>query len=236
MNRGVAVKLAGVSYRYHDGTAGLDGVDLVIGAGERIGLIGPNGAGKSTLLLHLNGILRGEGEITVGDLPVTQANLPAVRRCVGLVFQNPDDQLFCSTLRDDVAFGPANLGLPAKEVDRRVAGALDAVGLSEERERNAWHLSFGQKKKAALATVLSLTPGVIALDEPVSNLDPRGRREMVDLLRSVPGTMIIATHQLDVVRALSSRVVILHEGKVAADGPPGAILDDRSLLDRCGLR
>ena len=230
-----AIEIAALRYTYPDGSAALDGVDLVAQQGEKLALIGPNGAGKSTLLLHLNGILRGQGVVRILGIPVSEASLRTVRRRVGLVFQNPDDQLFCPTVFDDVAFGPRNLGLSAEEVRGRVARALEAVGLEGLERKSAFHLSLGQKKRAAMATVLAMNADLLALDEPTANLDPRGRREFADLIRRLDGTQIIATHDLELARDLSTRVVLLDNGRLVADGAPENILGDREILCAHGL-
>lgn len=230
-----AVQIHDLHFAYPDGTEALSGVDLEIGRGESVAVIGPNGAGKSTLLLHLNGILRGEGSVRIFGLPVEDATLREIRRRVGVVFQDPDDQLFLTTVIQDVAFGPANMGLPEAEVARRAHEALDAVGMGDVGDRAAHHLSFGQKKRVATATVLSMNPDVLVLDEPSSNLDPRSRRQLVRILEGLPVTKIIVTHDLPYAYETCRRAVILSEGRVAADGPIEAILADTGLLDAHGL-
>lgn len=235
MNASPAVQISGLRYRYPDGTSALDGIDLAIHAGERVGIIGANGAGKSTLLLHLNGILRGEGEVRIFGTPLARSSLKQIRGQVGLVFQNPDDQLFCPTLFDDVAFGPRNMRLSEDEVRRRVETALERVGLAGLETKSAFHLSIGQKKRAAMATVLSMDAQILALDEPTSNLDPRARRNLVKLLAEIPETQIITTHDLGLVAELCSRVLLLDRGKVVADGPPERIVEDQALLEEHGL-
>ncbi|WP_322795000.1 energy-coupling factor ABC transporter ATP-binding protein [Tepidiforma sp.] len=223
-------------FRYPDGHQALHGIDLTIRAGEKLALIGPNGAGKSTLMLHLNGIhLPTEGSVTVAGLPVTRENLGRIRALVGLVFQDPDDQLFSPTVYDDVAFGPIHMGLPREEVDARVARALEAVGLTGFERRQPFHLSIGQRKRAALATVLSMSPELLVLDEPSAGLDPRGRRELINLLRGLEQTLVVSTHDMKLVAEVFPRTVIIDAGRIVADGPTTEILADGPLLEAHGL-
>ncbi|WP_088288079.1 energy-coupling factor ABC transporter ATP-binding protein [Kineosporia sp. A_224] len=220
-----------VAYAYPDGHQALFGVDLRIGRGERVALLGPNGAGKTTLVMHLNGILGGgDGTVSVGGLPVVKDTLQEVRRRVGIVFQDPDDQLFMPTVRDDVAFGPANLGVRGAELDARVDRALAAVRLGDLADRPPYHLSFGQRRRAAVATVLAMEPEVIVLDEPSSNLDPASRRELAQILLSLDVTILMVTHDLPYALELCPRSVILSDGVIAADGPTKEILSDPDLL------
>ncbi len=235
MHHRPAIEMKDVRFAYPDGTLALDGIDLAVEEGESVGVVGPNGAGKSTLLLHLNGILQGRGEVNIFGLPVKKDNLKEIRRRVGLVFQDPDDQLFSPTVFDDVAFGPINMGLPADEVKREVKRALAAVGMEGTEKRSAHHLSFGQQKRVSIATVLSMRPDLLVLDEPSSNLDPRARRELSELLQGLPITKVVVTHDLPFVFEICERVVILEAGKVAADGEVFSILSDESLLARHGL-
>nr|WP_198955008.1 ABC transporter ATP-binding protein [Kineosporia sp. R_H_3] len=226
-----SLQLEGVAYAYPDGHQALFGVDLQVGRGERVALLGPNGAGKTTLVLHLNGILAGgAGSVHVGGLPVVKDNLQEVRRRVGIVFQDPDDQLFMPTVRDDVAFGPANLGIRGAELDARVDRALAAVRLGDLADRPPYHLSFGQRRRAAVATVLAMEPEVIVLDEPSSNLDPASRRELAQILLSLDVTILMVTHDLPYALELCPRSVILSDGVIAADGPTKEILSDPDLL------
>jgi cobalt/nickel transport system ATP-binding protein len=228
-----AIEIRGLSYAYHDGTQALRGVDLQVQPGESVGLIGPNGAGKSTLLLHLNGSLGPVegGQVRVLGLPVSRACLREVRRRVGLVFQDPEDQLFTPTVFEDVAFGPLNLGFTGVELEQRVRRALAAVEIPRELEgRLAHHLSFGEKRRIAIATVLAMDAEVLALDEPTGNLDPAGRRGLIALLSGLPLTKLIATHDLELALEVCRRVVLLDGGRVAAEGPAREILADEHLM------
>jgi cobalt/nickel transport system ATP-binding protein len=226
-----AIEVRGLAYSYPDGSPALRGVDLSVASGERVAVLGPNGAGKTTLMLHLNGILSpSAGSVEIGGLPVARENLKEIRRRVGVVFQDPDDQLFMPTVRDDVAFGPANLGLRDEELAERVRAALDAVGMGEAAPRPPHHLSFGQRRRIALATVLAMDPEVLVLDEPTSNLDPAARRDLADVLTSLPVTALIVTHDLPYALELCPRAVILNEGVIVADGPTAVILADAALL------
>ena len=230
-----ALVLRGLRYHYPDGTPALEGVDLEIARGERVALLGPNGAGKSTLLLQLNGILRGEGEVLVGGERLTDANAAAIRAQIGLLFANPDDQLFLPTVLDDVAYGPLHQGLDPDEVLARARAALAEVGMSGYEERTPHRLSLGEKKRIAIATVLSMQPAVLALDEPTTSLAPAARRSLIDLLARLPQTLVIATHDLGMVRDLDPRVVVIDGGRVVADGPAVEILEDGELLRAHGL-
>lgn len=224
-----------LTYSYPDGTQALKGVNLKIAEGERVALLGPNGAGKSTFLMHLNGTLRGGGALKLAGLELSKPNLKAIRSTVGLVFQDPDDQLFLTTVFDDVAFGPINQGLTQPQVIERVKAALEAVDMLWATNKSAHHLSFGQKKRVALATVLSMQPKVLVLDEPTSNLDPKTRRRLEELLLNLRHTMIVATHNLDFAWRVCERAVILSAGKIAADGPTRELLSDPALLEEHGL-
>ena len=223
-------------FSYPDGFRALDGVNLAIGRGEKVALIGPNGAGKSTLMLHLNGINQPtSGTVRIGELSVEKANIGRIRAEVGLVFQDPDDQLFSPTVYDDVAFGPVHMGLPKEEVDSRVSAALEAVGLAGFERRQQHHLSIGQRKRAALATVLSMSPSVLVLDEPSAGLDPRGRRELINMLRGLEQTMLVSTHDMKLVAEVFPRTIIVDAGKVVADDSTANVLADRALLEAHGL-
>lgn len=229
------IQVNNLSYAYPDGHQALTGINLNIRRGESVAFIGPNGAGKSTLLLHFNGILQSEGRVAVLGVPVTEKNLKEIRRRIGLVFQNPDDQLFSTTVFDDVAFGPINLGYSEEEVRQAVAAALEKVGMTGYEKRSPHHLSLGEKKRIAIATILSMSPEVIVMDEPTSNLDPRGKWQFIELLQELPVTRIVATHDLELVRALCDRVVVLDGGHVVADDATEVILNDTLLLEDHGL-
>jgi cobalt/nickel transport system ATP-binding protein len=230
-----AVLIEDLHFAYPDGTKALHGVDLLIEAGESVAVIGPNGAGKSTLLLHLNGILLGQGLIEIFGLPIQEGSLREIRRRVGVVFQDPDDQLFLTTVSQDVAFGPTNLGMSGEQVADRVHRALEAVGMEEFGHRAAHHLSFGQKKRVATATVLSMEPDLLVLDEPSSNLDPRARRQLARILAGLPVTRVIVTHDMPYAYEICERAIVLSAGRVVADGPIGDILGDEALLAEHGL-
>jgi cobalt/nickel transport system ATP-binding protein len=230
------VEVKDLEYRYADGTAALKGVSFRIGHGESVGVVGENGAGKSTLLLHLNGcLLATKGTVRVGDVPVLRDTLRQVRRTVGTVFQDPNDQLFMPTVEQDVAFGPRNMHLPPEDVESRVRGALEAVNALAIRARPPHRLSGGEKRAAAIATALSMTPDILVLDEPSAGLDPQARRRLIQLLAGFTHTKIVASHDLDMVLALCPRTIVLHQGSVAADGPTATLLADRALLAHCGL-
>jgi len=225
------LEVRGVEFSYPDGRQALRGVDLAVSSGERVAVLGPNGAGKTTLALHLNGILTpSAGELRVGELPVVEANLGEIRRLVGIVFQDPNDQLFMPTVGEDVAFGPANLGLTGPALDSAVRAALEAVDGDALGDRPPHHLSGGEKRRAALATVLAMTPDVLVVDEPSSGLDPAGRRELVFTLQSLPMTQLVITHDLPFALELCPRSVIMNEGRVVADAATAVILSDSDLL------
>ncbi|MBL0175172.1 MAG: ABC transporter ATP-binding protein [Ignavibacteria bacterium] len=234
-----AVEVTRLGYRYADGRMALRDVSFSVAEGESVGLIGPNGAGKTTLLLHLNGILPErpvrEATVSILGMPVTRENHFAVRRAVGMLFQDPDDQLFCPTVEEDVAFGPAQFGLPEAELRQRVDEALASVGLSGYGDRAPHHLSGGERRRVCLAGVLACRPRILALDEPTSDLDPRGKRQLKDLLRAVDAAKLIATHDLELVVELCPRVILLDEGSVIADGPTATILGDEELMLAHGL-
>jgi len=232
---GDVLQIQNLSFSYPDGHVALRGVSVTLCQGEKVAIVGPNGAGKSTLMLHLNGILGGNGSVTIAGMPINPKNLPVIRAMVGLVFQNPDDQLFSPTVFDDVAFGPLHMGLPEHEVRQRVEDALAAVQMSEFGHRLSHHLSMGQKKRIAIATVLSMHPQILVLDEPSAGLDPRARRSLINLLRDMPITMLVSTHDLRMARELFPRMVIMDEGKIVADGLTEALLADEALLDAHGL-
>ncbi len=230
-----AVEIKDLNYVYPDGTRALSHLDLHVFEGEAVGLIGPNGAGKSTLLLHLNGILRTDHQIRIFGLDITDNNLPMIRSRVGLVFQDPEHQLFMPTVFDDVGFGPVNMGMKKDDVVRSVQSALEEVDMLSFAERSSHHLSVGEKKRVAIATVLSMHPQILVLDEPSSNLDPKHRRELIHLLKKLTLTKIIATHDLDLVSEICTRVAILDKGRIVAAGPASAILQNKPLLARHDL-
>ena len=220
-----------LAFRYPDGTIALDGVDLSVERGERVAVLGPNGAGKTTLVLALNGInAASRGSVTVAGLAVEKANLAEIRRRVGIVFQDPDDQLFMPTVRDDVAFGPSNLGLRGDELAARTAEALAAVGMAHAADRPPHHLSFGERRRVALATVLAMRPDVLVLDEPSSNLDPVARRELAEIVLGLDVTTIMVTHDLPYALQLCERAVILDGGRIVADGPTGDVMADGDVM------
>lgn len=230
------VEAVNLRHVYPDGTAALRDVSFRITHGESVAVIGANGAGKSTLLLHLNGYLTPTGgTVRVGDYPLTRETLQEVRRTVGMVFQDPDDQLFMPTVRDDVAFGPLNLGFPPEEAERRVLDALARVGAEHLMDKPPYRLSGGEKKRVAIATVLSMTPAILVMDEPTAGLDPYARRQLVGLLREFRHTKIFTSHDLDMVLELCERTIVLSEGEVAADGPTREIFRDAALLAACRL-
>ena len=254
------LKVSHLSYRYPGGQAALADVSFSLGMHEVVGLVGPNGAGKTTLLLHLNGLLaggrtagRGTSSAGAGNanenagqpdpiapvevlgMPVIPANYSEVRRVVGFLFQDPDDQLFCPTVREDVAFGPLNLGFPKEEVLRRVADSLAAVGLAGFEDRTPQQLSFGERRRICLAGVLACEPDLLALDEPSSNLDPRARRGLIEILKNCPAAQIVASHDLEMIVELCTRVIVLDQGRIQADGPTREVLADARLMERHGL-
>ncbi|HLA06284.1 MAG TPA: ABC transporter ATP-binding protein [Anaerolineales bacterium] len=229
------VKVSDLHYSYPDGHAALRGVSFHLTEGDKVALVGPNGAGKSTLMLQLNGILEGSGEVLIGNMRLTRDNLPVIRAMVGLVFQNPDDQLFSPTVFEDVAFGPLHMGLPEAEVFTRVDSALEAVRMTTYRDRLSHHLSVGEKKRIAIATVLSMNPSILILDEPSAGLDPRARRTLINLLRELPITMLVSTHDMRLVQELFPRTIVMDEGLIVADGKTKEILADEKFLTEHGL-
>ena len=234
-----AIEITDLKYRYHDGTEALRGVSFQIAAGECVALLGPNGSGKSTLLLHLNGILPekpgAESGVKILGQRLTAENLETIRRQVGLLFQDPDDQLFCPTVEEDVAFGPRQLGLSEKEIANRVEHALAQVRLEGFGHRATHHLSHGEKRRVCLAGVLACEPAILVLDEPTSDLDPRGRREFKALLRQISATKLIATHDLELAVELCDRAIVLDRGEVVAQGPVRELLNDEPLMLAHGL-
>jgi len=235
------VDVRALTFRWSTGQVALQNVSLRAESGERIAIVGPSGAGKSTLLLHLNGLLpeqkpRAENPcIWIQGLPVQGVQLPEVRRRVGFLFQEPDDQLFCPTVWDDVAFGPLNLGCTPDEVRQRVNDSLSAVGLADQANRQPSQLSVGERKRVGLAGLFAMKPSILVLDEPTANLDPRSRRKLLAILQDLPQTQIVATHDLDFALDLCERTLILDEGCVQTDGRTAAVLSDPHLMDRHGL-
>ncbi|MDD5746567.1 MAG: ABC transporter ATP-binding protein [Candidatus Omnitrophica bacterium] len=230
------VEAINVRHVYPDGTVALDDISFRITHGESVALVGENGAGKSTLLLHLNGYLSAsEGLLRIGDVSLSEKTLPTVHRTVGMVFQNPDDQLFMPTVFDDVAFGPLNLGLSREEVERKVSAALETVEARHLAKRPPYKLSQGEKRSVAIATVLAMSPDILVMDEPSSSLDPMSRSRLITLLKTFRHTKIIATHDLDLAMDLCERTIVLHQGRITADGPTRKIFQDEGLLHRSRL-
>ena len=230
------VEVENLSYSYPDGTTALSGLSFLIHHGESVAIVGANGAGKSTLLQHLNGSLTPQnGHVRIGDFPLTKATLRDIRRSVGMVFQDPDDQLFMPTVFDDVAFGPLNLGLPGEDVERLTNEALTDVGALHLKDRPPHHLSGGEKRAVAIATVLAMKPDILVMDEPNTGLDPRGRRLLINQLNQFKHTKIIATHDLDLVLDICERTIVIHDGQVIADGTTETLFTDKVLLESCHL-
>jgi len=232
-----AVRITRLNYTYPDGTKALEGIDLDVSNGERIAIVGPSGAGKSTLLLHLNGILTATtGSVRIMGLNLDQADLQQVRRQVGLLFQDPNDQLFCPTVYEDIAFGPLNLGVPTAEIPHRVEKALRDSGLDYSiRSRSSHHLSLGERRRVSLATVLAMEPAILGMDEPTSNLDPRNRHHLIEVVSTLQATLIIATHDLEFVLDVCSRTVLMDRGKIWADGETRTMLANAELMEKHGL-
>jgi len=229
------IEIKNFSYSYPDGTKALSGINLDIYRGESVGIIGPNGAGKTTFLLQLNGILRGHGQIFVCGIEIKDRNLPAIRRRIGLVFQDPDAQLFMPTVLEDVAFGPLNMDLPKEEVNSLARAALSEVDMLDAKDRLAHHLSLGEKKRVSIATVLAMNPELLAMDEPTSNLDPKHRKNLITLINSLNHTKLIASHDLRLITDTCHRVIILDQGAIAADGKTEDILNNKELLNAYDL-
>src|SRR5512133_68860 len=230
------VAVEDLHYAYADGTPAVQGISFRIEHGESVAIVGANGAGKSTLLLHLNGYLTPQrGTVQIGDFALCKETLPQVRRTVGMVFQDPDDQLFMPTVRDDVAFGPLNLGYTPADVEERVAEVLELVGAGHLRDKPPYHLSGGEKKRVAIATVLSMSPDILVMDEPTNGLDPFARRQLIGLIKEFRHTRIITSHDLDMVYEVCERTIILKHGKIAADGATRDVFKDEDLLRECQL-
>jgi cobalt/nickel transport system ATP-binding protein len=230
------VEARDLEYSYPDGTPALRGVSFRIEHGDSVGIVGANGAGKSTLLQHLNAcLLAVKGTVRIGDAPVTRDTVPQVRRAVGTIFQDPNDQLFMPTVWEDVAFGPLNMKLPPDEIERRARNALESVNALHLRARPPYKLSGGEKRSVAIATVLAMEPDILVMDEPTAALDPQARSRVIGLLRGFTHTKIIASHDLDMIMDLCTRAIVLHQGRIVADGPASAVLADRELLAKSGL-
>jgi cobalt/nickel transport system ATP-binding protein len=236
--RGAAITVSSLSYAYPNGHVALRDINLTLSEGERVALMGPNGAGKSTLLMHLNGIVRSRqprGSISICGMPLNDDNIRQIRALVGVVFQNPDDQLFSPTVYDDVAYGPLYMGLPKAEIRERVERALAAVDMAGFEARMPHQLSIGQRKRISLATVLAMDPRILVLDEPSAGLDPRARRGLIALLATLPQTLIASTHDMRLVRDLFTRAIIMDEGRIVVDAPASEIIHDAALLEQYGL-
>ena len=229
------IEIQNLSYSYSDGASALQGISLDVAEGEKLGIIGPNGAGKTTLLLHISGMLDGKGSLMMFGMDANKENIGGIRKKTGFVFQDPDDQLFSPTVFDDVAFGPLNMGLPKEEIEARVREALDEVEMTGFEQKLSHHLSAGEKKRIAIATVLSMKPEILLLDEPTANLDPGVRRHLIKLLSGFRVTMVIAGHDLDMIKQLCSRVVLLNRGRIVAEGAPPEMIGNRKLMEENGL-
>lgn len=230
------IRFSDVHYTYPNGYEALRGISFIATHGEKVAFVGCNGAGKSTMMLHTNGLLLPQkGEVNVGDVPISKKTLPLIRQTVGLVFQNSDDQLFMPTVEEDVAFGPLNMGLPEAEVERRVKDALKAVGCESLRQRAPYHLSGGQKKCVAIATVLSMQPEILVLDEPTAGLDPYARRQVMELISSFTHTCLITTHDMALVEELCSRTIVMKDGSILANAPTHTIFSNRPVLEEARL-
>lgn len=231
-----AVRITRLSYTYPDGTRALEGIDLDVHCSERVAIVGPSGAGKSTLLLHLNGTLRGQGSVRIMGQSLEASDLRQIRKKVGLVFQDPNDQLFCPTVFEDVAFGPLNLGVPAEEIPRRVEKSLRDAGLDPSvRSRSSHHLSLGEKRRVSLATVLAMEPAILAMDDPAGYLDPRSRRHLIEAVSGLEATLVIATHDLELALDVCPRTVLMDRGKIWADNETRRLLADAGLMEAHGL-
>lgn len=234
--RDISIEIKDLYYKYPDGYEALKGIDLTLHKGQSLGIVGSNGAGKSTLLLQLTGINRpSSGKIEINSLEVNKKNLAQIRKDIGFVFQNPEDQLFTTSIYEDVAFGPKNYKLSKQEVDKRVTESLEKVGILELKNRAPYRLSGGQKNLAAIATAISMEPSILIMDEPTSALDPKARRKLINLLNSFDYTKIIASHDLDMILDTCERTIVLKNGQIVADGDTQIILLDRDLMEECDL-
>ncbi len=226
------ITIKNLNYSYPDGTKALSGINLDILKADTVAIAGPNGAGKTTLLLHLNGILMDGKSIEICGLPVNQKNLPAIRQKVGVVFQDPEDQLFMPTVFEDVAFGPLHMGVPREKIEEKVDKALEAVDMKAYKQRISHHLSYGEKKRISLATILSMTPEIVVFDEPTGNLDPRHRKEFVDFLRNLTVTKVIATHDTRMIRSVCDKTIVMDKGMIAAYDSTDSILKNEDLVKK----
>lgn len=224
-----------LSFSYPDGQLALEGISLSVNKGERLAIVGPNGAGKTTLLLHLNGILRGSGKVSVDGMQLDDATITHIRRRVGLIFQDPNDQLFCPTVREDVAFGPLHFQMPRQEIEDRVRSALNMVDMTDAADRLTHHLSLGERRRVSIAGVLACDPEVLAFDEPSASLDPKRRRELIEFIKATDKTVLISTHDLDLALRTCGRCIIMNEGRVVADGDSEKLLLDEELLHKNDL-
>ncbi|MFW6140071.1 MAG: energy-coupling factor ABC transporter ATP-binding protein [Acidobacteriota bacterium] len=231
----IAVQVAGLNFSYPDKTNALENINFSLKEGESLGLIGPNGAGKSTLLLHLNGVLKQDGAVRILGEPIKKQNIKTIRKKVGMVFQDPNDQLFMPTVFDDVAFGPLNLGMERDRIQEKVKTTLKKLGLNGYEEKNPYHLSLGERKKVSLATVLVLEPQILVLDEPTANLDPGSKKSFISTLKNIQKTKIIASHDMDSIFDLCSRIILMNKGKIVAQGKADHILGDKNLLEANNL-
>lgn len=232
----ISIKIENLYYEYPDGYEALRGIDLTLYKGESLGIVGANGAGKSTLLLQLTGInYPSKGKIEVNSMEINKKNLAQIRKDIGFVFQNPEDQLFTTSIYEDVAFGPKNYKLSKEEVDKRVNEALEKVGILDLKDRAPYRLSGGQQNLAAIATAISMEPSILIMDEPTAALDPRARRRLINLLNSFEYTKIVASHDLDMILDTCKRTIVLKDGQIAADGNTKDILLDEKLMDECNL-
>jgi len=235
MDSNIAIEVKGLKYSYPDSTQALDNASFTVFSGEKVAIIGPNGAGKSTFLFHLIGILSDSGSVTVQGIPVQKSTLRQIRKRIGFVFQNPEDQLFCPTVYEDVAFGPVQFKLSEEEIQNRVAEALEVVGLSHAAHKSPLRMSLGEQKSAALATALALKPEILIMDEPSSNLDPKHRRILINFLKAYSGTLLIATHDLDFAAEICSKAAVMYEGTITTQDSAREILTDRELLEQYDL-
>lgn len=224
------INISNLVFSYHDGHVALADINLSVHAGEHVAIIGPNGAGKSTLMLHLNGILRGNGTVTIDGMVLSDKTIKELRKIVGIIFQDPNDQLFCPTVYDDISFGPMHMGMPKDEIESIVNAALSNVFMSDAKYKSSHHLSLGEKRRITIATVLACDPKIIAMDEPAASLDPKRRNWLIDFINKSSHTIILATHDMDLAQKTCGRTILMNQGKIMADGPTQEIINDRELL------